>query len=385
MSGNNIIVAGNENIAIGNRNCIIGEHNTCGTKGFHVLCANANENLISIDVKNISLNEISNEMLDKEMLLVTTGASTPGITCRGISSITTNIAQISASAYDIQLNKLTGNAKIYLYFPHNPTIGSSVTVNDSFATGSYNMALGFNSHVEGYLNTAIGNYGHAEGKENIASWGAHVEGNLNQALDVCDHVEGRFNTATLRISHAEGCATSALAAMAHVAGCKAVCLPNDHGSFVWNGSYGKNYTGIDSSGLSNVVPYESHGAGSFNINPKAGLSGFYIGDKNFYSLLNSRVDDAIAKADIAYADGKNAFVVNIDYYYSDISADEALSDKNDFYFASIELADDSNFFTVDWGDGSSLEAFVENTSMLKHTYEKPGTYCITISDDVKTI
>lgn len=385
MSGNNIIVAGNENIAIGDRNCIIGEHNTCGTKGFRVLCANADQNLISIDVKNISLSEISSEMLDKEMLLVTTGASTPGITCRGISSVTANIAQISASAYDIQLNKLTGNAKIYLYFPHNPTIGSSVTVNDSFVTGSYNMALGFNSHVEGYLNTAIGNYGHAEGKENIASWGAHAEGNLNQALDVCDHVEGRFNIANVRISHAEGCATSALAAMAHVAGCRAICLPNDHGSYVWNGSYGKNYTDVKAIGLSTVVPYESHGAGSFNINPKAGLSGFYIGNENFRTLLNTRTDDAMSKANTAYANGKNAFVINIDYYYSDISANELSSDKNDFYFASIELADDSNFFTIDWGDGSSLEAFVEDASMLKHTYEKPGTYCITVSDDVKTI
>jgi len=61
-------------------------------------------------------------------------------------------------------------------FPKFPTIGSSFTVKDSFVTGSNNMAIGYNAHVEGYYNKATGNYGHAEGRLTIASWGAHAEG-----------------------------------------------------------------------------------------------------------------------------------------------------------------------------------------------------------------
>ena len=102
---------------------------------------------------------------------------------------------------------------------------------------------------------------------------------------MCGHAEGRFNLAYERISHVEGCATSAMAAMAHTAGCRSICLAGDHGSYVWNGSYGQNYTGTTSDGLSSVVPYTSHGPGSFSINPKKGLSGFYIGEQNLCTIL----------------------------------------------------------------------------------------------------
>jgi hypothetical protein len=32
--------------------------------------------------------------------------------------------------------------------------------------------------------------------------------------------------------------------------------------------------------------YESHGDGTFNINPEKGLSGFYIGGKNLHTILS---------------------------------------------------------------------------------------------------
>lgn len=40
--------------------------------------------------------------------------------------------------------------------------------------------------------------------------------------------------------------------------------------------------------LSNVNDrYVSHGSGTFNVNPVGGLSGFYVGEKNLYSILSS--------------------------------------------------------------------------------------------------
>ena len=384
VEGDKHIVIGDHNTAIGDRNIAIGQQNVCGMKGFRALEANSTSNLISIDITDVNFNEISSQLINKEILVAASGAPATGISCVDVSAITDNIGRLSTSAYDIQLNKLA-SSNVYVYFPSLQTIGSIPIIGDSFVIGSQNKAFGNNAHVEGYYNAVNGNYGHAEGKENIASWGSHAEGNLTQALNVCDHTEGRFTLAKDYISHAEGCATSALAAISHVAGCRSVSLPGDHCSYVWNGSYGRSYTGINTDGLSNTIPYESHGAGSFNINPKQGLSGFYVGNENFSSILGQYDLTAEEKTNNAYDEGNTSFLVKIDYYYDDIQSNETLSVKNDFYFASIELADGSNFFTINWGDGSELEVFVENASMVKHTYQKPGMYCITVSDDVKTI
>ena len=48
-------------------------------------------------------------------------------------------------------------------------------------------------------------------------------------------------------------------------------------TFVWNGGATHNTQG---------TRYESHGEQTFNINPKGGLSGFYIGDENLATITN---------------------------------------------------------------------------------------------------
>ena len=50
-------------------------------------------------------------------------------------------------------------------------------------------------------------------------------------------------------------------------------------AFVWQGVDTQTY-------------YDSKGAGTFNINPAGGLSGFYIGDTNLYTILTNKVDNS---------------------------------------------------------------------------------------------
>lgn len=47
--------------------------------------------------------------------------------------------------------------------------------------------------------------------------------------------------------------------------------------YVWNGN-------------NQISNYADHGAGSFNINPKNGLSGFYIGDNNLSNIIKTEID-----------------------------------------------------------------------------------------------
>lgn len=46
--------------------------------------------------------------------------------------------------------------------------------------------------------------------------------------------------------------------------------------YVWNGNNQLN-------------TYADHGNGSFNVNPKDGLSGFYVGDENLSNIISSEV------------------------------------------------------------------------------------------------
>lgn len=47
--------------------------------------------------------------------------------------------------------------------------------------------------------------------------------------------------------------------------------------YVWNGN-------------NTLSTYSDHGNGSFNINPRDGLSGFYIGDENLSNIISSEVN-----------------------------------------------------------------------------------------------
>lgn len=153
------------------------------------------------------------------------------------------------------------------------TRGSGGTVGQySFANGQYVTASGNFSHAEGNYSTALGNYSHADGGGSIAS------GEYSSA-------EGGGTIASGNYSHAEGYSTTASGNYSHADGF--VAKAKDDCSYSWNGN----------SEIS--VPYDSHGPGTFNINPVGGTDGFYIGEKKLSEVMSDGVSDKADKASLA--------------------------------------------------------------------------------------
>ena len=139
------------------------------------------------------------------------------------------------------------------------TIGSRAgTVGPySLANGNNVTASGRYSHAEGSDTKALGDYSHAEGSATTASG------------DYC-HAEGHRTTTSGDFSHAEGFYTHT--------------KKQDSYAFAWNG----DNTRAD--------PYESHGLGTFNVNPVGGAGGFYVGEQTLASVISGAVSDKADKA-----------------------------------------------------------------------------------------
>ena len=139
------------------------------------------------------------------------------------------------------------------------TIGSRAgTVGPySLANGNDVTASGRYSHAGGSGTKALGDYSHAEGSATTASG------------DYC-HAEGHRTTTSGDFSHAEGFYTHT--------------KKQDSYAFAWNG----DNTRAD--------PYESHGLGTFNVNPVGGAGGFYVGEQTLASVISGAVSDKADKA-----------------------------------------------------------------------------------------
>jgi hypothetical protein len=139
--------------------------------------------------------------------------------------------------------------------------------------------IGKYTHAEGYGNVSYADMAHTEGCYNVAIGRyAHSEG-FNTQSGYAAHSEGRYTKATGEHSHAEGYGTNAYANQSHAAGCFCTVLSDDLGSYVWNGVARPN----------KKIHYYSHGVGTFNINPKNGLSGVYIGDKSLNNIIDEKI------------------------------------------------------------------------------------------------
>lgn len=152
---------------------------------------------------------------------------------------------------------------------------------DSHAEGYKAQAFSNYTHAEGYNTTAgndtpTGGYcAHAEGNGTTASGQhSHAEGLNSTAVGTNAHAEGQSTNAVGTNAHAEGWGTKALGVASHASGLSAN-VPDDY-AFAWNGN-------------DNKAVYTSHGIGTFNINPKNSLSGFYIGNDNFIQCVLSAV------------------------------------------------------------------------------------------------
>ena len=148
----------------------------------------------------------------------------------------------------------------------------------SHAEGGTTESGGRLSHAEGSNAGAVGDYSHAEGSYTTASGKcSHAEGNGTTASGENSHAEGAGATASGIGSHAEGAGATASGDFSHVEGVMSQTLSGHNFAYVWNGDAERE------------APYDSHGAGTFNINPAGGLNGFFIGEQTLPQVINAAI------------------------------------------------------------------------------------------------
>jgi len=181
--------------------------------------------------------------------------------------------------------------------------GAGLPGSGAHSEGAETVAKALASHAEGSkteaTETAVA--AHAEGvMTKVAAPGAHVEGlgmavpgygYLGQAGGFFSHVEGMLSTAQGLASHVEGF-------NAHDGS------TNNAASFVWQGYAGhvpsndemtfyfQNPTNDRSkaffaAAIASTPPYASHGPGTFNVNPRGGTSGFYVGEQSLAEIVDA--------------------------------------------------------------------------------------------------
>ena len=183
--------------------------------------------------------------------------------------------------------------------PHRVTaaqVGALPLVEDS---NGHKTAVTIGSRVRGQ---PVGVYSLANGVITTASGDhSHAEGSYTTASGDYSHAEGSGATASGSSSHAEGSGTTALGDYSHAAGYMAQTRRVDDYSFAWNGD------GAVSS------MYESHGPGTFNINPAGGLDGFWIGEQTLTEILTNKVDNGdISATNPTFSNAVLAVGLNID-------------------------------------------------------------------------
>lgn len=154
--------------------------------------------------------------------------------------------------------------------------------------GSRAGNIGHNSLANGDGVAASGSYSHAEGFSTTAS------GNYSNA-------NGYYATASGAGSHAEGFGTTAQGDYSHACGFYSLTRSGEIYAFAWNGDHAR------------TTAYESHGLGTFNINPAGGLEGFYIGEQTLSSIMTNKADKAdISAENPTFSDAVLAVGLNID-------------------------------------------------------------------------
>lgn len=168
------------------------------------------------------------------------------------------------------------------------TVGSGSLVNGESCT-----AQGVCAHAEGNVCSATADYSHAEGNKCSATADySHAEGLQSSASGICSHAEGRSSTSAGSYAYANGFWAFANGDYSFALGYKVKTgedAKSGSRAFAWNGDATIEHY------------FSSHGEGSFNINPKGGVLGFYIGDLNLQQIIDARVKELV-KATAADAD-----------------------------------------------------------------------------------
>ena len=148
-------------------------------------------------------------------------------------------------------------------FNEETLVGLSAAVEDTLkqelvlgdASGASALAFGPNSSASGEKAVALGDSCRAEGLRSIAAGFGNV----------------------------------ASAPQSLALGLRAKTLSDDYQAFVWNPQL-----------CAANCYYESHGAGTFSVNPKDGLSGLYVGEETLAGIVGSVVQRAFEAAKAQY-------------------------------------------------------------------------------------
>ncbi len=141
--------------------------------------------------------------------------------------------------------------------------------------------VGKHSTVFGEFGSALGPFSIAEGKETyVGGSHAHAEGYRSSAPGAYSHACGLNSTSYGSYSYANGHLAISYGDHSHALGYNVQTgeAANGHAlAFAWNG---------DNSSTSGYV---SHGDGTFNINPRNGIQGFFVGEKNLQDIIDARI------------------------------------------------------------------------------------------------
>ena len=141
----------------------------------------------------------------------------------------------------------------------------------SFVHGSKCSATKNYSHAEGYHCSAYGNYSSAKGMLNSA------HGEYSQVSGRGSTTHGDYSVSCGYIALSEGAYSFALGYRARTG----------------DDNTGHRYALTWSGDESNNNYYSSHGNGTFNLNPKGGVLGFYIGDRNLQQIIDARIKELV--------------------------------------------------------------------------------------------
>jgi hypothetical protein len=129
------------------------------------------------------------------------------------------------------------------------------------------------------------------------------------------------------------------------------------GSFVWAGQ--------NKGSKAQWTPYESHGSGTFNVNPIGGLSSFYIGNTSLADTLSGKADiSALFKifddeGNVISADRTVLQILSGEHQLKDIPYVDQIwhvvGDKNGTPFDTILTCDGEN----SWTDGTNTLQYLE--------------------------
>lgn len=200
------------------------------------------------------------------------------------------------------------NAGLEDYGGEVHTISRIITLSAPKWSTTISNVPGFNRLEIESIPTQIATEDFVNSRGFVIATKANIIGSLSQGADnradgLCAHAEGTNTVASERFAHSEGYETVASGVAAKASGLYSISsgratialgadshASNDF-SFVWN-TYDKGPAGHY---------YGSHGIGSFNINPRNGLAGVWIGETNLQNHINAEVSSKADASDLSYS------------------------------------------------------------------------------------